>query len=206
MLGSMMSCLPNDQQQSIIITSSEQSPPLAPHLVITSSIVEVNQVPLSAAYAASKFAIQGYFVVVSDPICIDLLSPGPVDTEFHATITMTAKGKVNTDKNDKPVAPSKMKMHVDRCVALMLSCNEIEIDSATPVVTTTIVTTTITVSRSLIALQPSLAALYIQQWFLALQRRILGIVDQTVQLWRGIRFVRSTAEETIYQRQWCQWR
>jgi hypothetical protein len=48
----------------------------------------------------------------------------------------------------------------------MLSANEIEIEIDSRVaVTTTIVTTTITVSRSLIALQPSLAALYIQQWF-----------------------------------------
>jgi hypothetical protein len=97
-----------------------------------------------------------------------------------------------TDKTDKPVAPSKMKMPVDRCVALMLSCNEIEIDKSRSV-TTTIVTTTITVSRSLIALQPSL--LYtIQQWFLGFAATYFGnrwtqtgaIVE------RGIRFVRSS--------------
>jgi hypothetical protein len=62
-----------------------------------------------------------------------------------------------TDKTDKPVAPSKMKMPVDRCVALMLSAMQRNRNlKSSKSCTTTIVTTTITVSRSLIALQPSL--------------------------------------------------
>jgi NAD(P)-dependent dehydrogenase (short-subunit alcohol dehydrogenase family) len=85
-------CLPNDHQQHHHYHQSSTT--TAPHLVITSSIVE-KPVPLSAAYAASKFAIQGYFSSLAcerPDLRIDLLCPGPVDTEFHATtITMTAK-------------------------------------------------------------------------------------------------------------------
>jgi hypothetical protein len=72
MLGSMMSCLPNDHSR--------------PHHYIIGAVTTTCTTlghyqqhcgskpwcSLSAAYAASKFAIQGYFVVVSDPICIDL--------------------------------------------------------------------------------------------------------------------------------------
>jgi dehydrogenase/reductase SDR family protein 7 len=175
--------------------SSEQSPPLAPHLVITSSIAGKLAVPLSAAYAASKFAIQGYFSSLAcerPDLRIDLLCPGPVDTEFHRnnnnddSESNSKNDDAITDKTDKPVAPSKMKMHVDRCVALMLSAmqrnrnRQQESQSLLP-----LLLQPLPFQEAWIALQPSLAALYIQQWFPGLQRRILGIVGpKRVQLWR----------------------
>ena len=63
-------------------TASQQSSQQSPHLVITSSIAGKLAVPLSAAYAASKFAIQGYFSSLScdrPDLRIVLLCPVRVD-------------------------------------------------------------------------------------------------------------------------------
>jgi short-subunit dehydrogenase len=165
--------------------SSEQSPSQqSPHLVITSSIAGKLAVPLSAAYAASKFAIQGYFSSLAcerPDLRIDLLCPGPVDTEFHRN------SKNNDSENaDAPTAPSKMKMPVDRCVALMLSAmqrNRNRQQQSQSLLQSLL--QPLQFQEVWIALQPSLTALYIQQWFPGLQRRILGIVGpKRVQLWR----------------------
>jgi short-subunit dehydrogenase len=170
--------------------SSQQSP----HLVITSSIAGKLAVPLSAAYAASKFAIQGYFSSLASErpdLRIDLLCPGPVDTEFHRNNNNNDSNdnkNDDDDKTDEPTAPSKMKMPVDRCVALMLSAmqrnrqhqHQQQSQSLLP-----LLLQPLQFQEVWIALQPSLIALYIQQWFPGLQRRILGIVGpKRVQLWR----------------------
>jgi NAD(P)-dependent dehydrogenase (short-subunit alcohol dehydrogenase family) len=83
-------CLPNDQQQQH--HHYHQS---SHHLHHTLSLPALRKaVPLSAAYAASKFAIQGYFSSLAcerpdlriDLLCRDLSTP-----ISSPTITMTAK-------------------------------------------------------------------------------------------------------------------
>jgi short-subunit dehydrogenase len=161
-------------------SSPQQSQP-PPHLVVTSSIAGKLAVPLSAAYAASKFAIQGYFSSLAcerPDLRIDLLCPGPVDTEFH-------RNNNDSNNNDEPKAPSKMKMPVDRCVALMLSAMQRNRQSQSSQSLLPLLLQPLQFQEVWIALQPSLTALYIQQWFPGLQRRILGIVGpKRVQLWR----------------------
>jgi hypothetical protein len=85
--------------------------------------------------------------------------------------------KNDDNKTDEPTAPSKMKMPVDRCVALMLSAmqrnrqHQQQSQSLLP-----LLLQPLQFQEVWIALQPSLAALYMQQWFPGLQQRILGIV------------------------------
>jgi dehydrogenase/reductase SDR family protein 7 len=150
-----------------------------PHLVVTSSIAGKLAVPLSAVYAAAKFALQGYFWSLQaerPDLRIDLLCPGPVDTAFH----QNDKGPCATTTNDTtddtrglPLAlppSSKLKMPVQRCVSLMLSAMQ---------------RPTARGSEVWIAQQPTLTALYIQQWFPGLQRLIMQAVGpKRVQLWR----------------------
>jgi dehydrogenase/reductase SDR family protein 7 len=149
-----------------------------PHLVVTSSIAGKLAVPLSAVYAASKFAVQGYFMSLAcerPDLRIDLLCPGPVDTEFH----LNNKNSNENDevKTDEPSSSSsKLKMPVNRCVALMLSAMQRQPLS---------LLLQLQFQEVWIAPQPSLTALYLQQWFPGLQRRILGIVGpKRVQMWR----------------------
>jgi dehydrogenase/reductase SDR family protein 7 len=164
--------------------SSGQSPS-TPHLVVTSSIAGKLAVPLSAAYAASKFAVQGYFSSVAcerPDVRIDLLCPGPVDTAFHRNNNADSDGK-----NDELPPPSKMKMPVDRCVALMLSAMQRnrQPQSQSSQSLLSLLFQPLLFQEHWIAIQPSLTALYIQQWFPGVQRRILAIVGpKRVQLWR----------------------
>jgi dehydrogenase/reductase SDR family protein 7 len=166
---------------------SQQSQQAAPHLVVTSSIAGKLAVPLSAAYAASKFAVQGYFSSVAcerPDVRIDLLCPGPVDTAFHRNNNADSD---SDSKNDEPTAPSKMKMPVDRCVALMLSAMQRnrQPQSQSSQSLLSLLFQPLLFQEHWIAIQPSLTALYIQQWFPGVQRRILAIVGpKRVQLWR----------------------
>jgi short-subunit dehydrogenase len=171
-------------------TSSSDGQPLPssplPHLVITSSIAGKLAVPLSAAYAASKFAVQGYFSSLAaerPDVRIDLLCPGPVDTEFHRN---TDNSNKNDDADKSLAAPlSKMKMPVDRCVALMLSAMQRGQRPEPSRLRLPHLLQPLAFQELWIAGQPSLTALYIQQWFPGLQRRILAIVGpKRVQLWR----------------------
>lgn len=85
-----------------------------PHLVVTSSIAGKLPVPLSAAYAASKFALHGYFSSLQcerPDLRIDLMCPGPVDTDFHGQ-----NNNVNIAKKSSP-----FKLSVTRCVQIMLA-------------------------------------------------------------------------------------
>jgi hypothetical protein len=65
---------------------------------------------------------------VIDLLCRDPSTPNFTRNNNDDSESNSKNDDAITDKTDKPVAPSKMKMPVDRCVALMLSaCNEIEI-------------------------------------------------------------------------------
>jgi dehydrogenase/reductase SDR family protein 7 len=82
------------------------------NLMVTSSIGGKLGLPLSASYAASKHALHGYFESLKAEcpwMKIDLVCPGPIDTEFH--------GK--REKSSKP--RKELKMPASRCARLMVS-------------------------------------------------------------------------------------
>lgn len=88
------------------------------HIVVMSSIAGILPVPLSAAYAASKHALQGYFKSLKaerSDLLIDLVCPGPVDTDFHSTSSET------TTEGDAHRTPSPLKMSSERCAKLTLA-------------------------------------------------------------------------------------
>jgi short-subunit dehydrogenase len=129
------------------------------HIVVTSSVAGILPVPLSAAYAASKHAVMGYmrsFQAERPDVRIDLICPGPVDTNFHSSTQQT------TTKN--------LKMSQSRCVDLMMT------DMARPSAA----------SREVwIAQQPTLTALYLQQFAPGLLSWILQRVGpKRVDIWR----------------------
>ena len=77
------------------------------HVILLSSVASQCAVPLSAAYAASKHAVHGYFQSLQSEcpwLRIDLPCPGPTHTSFFGTL-----GK-ETDR----------KMPVERCARLIL--------------------------------------------------------------------------------------
>ena len=102
-----------------------------PHIVVTNSIAAQLPVPLSAVYAASKAAQARYFasLVAEQPpgsIRVDVLCPGPIDTDFHrnhaddATTTVSDESGTAATKDRDATSP-RTKMAVDRCVRLMVS-------------------------------------------------------------------------------------
>lgn len=110
-----------------------------PHLVVTSSTASLVPLPLSASYAASKHAINAYFRSLqaeingkdSSAIRVDLVCPGPVDTDFHsnsngalnkyqATNEVVRAGD-NQGRLSSHRTKKQMKMSVGRCAQLMLT-------------------------------------------------------------------------------------
>lgn len=142
----------------------------APHLVVTSSIAAKLAVPLSAVYAAAKFALQGYFLSLQaerPDLRIDLLCPGPIDTAFHQN--SDSKDSESALKESQENKPSPLKMRVKRCVSLMLSAMQRGSSGA----------------EVWIAQQPALAAVYIQQYLPGLQKLIMSKVGpKRMKMWR----------------------
>jgi hypothetical protein len=187
-------CLPNDQHDSIIIII--RAVHHSAH--IWSSPAALRKSGALIGPYASQFAIQGYFSSLAcerPDLRIDLLSGKSTPNFTQQQYDDSESNRKNDDaitKTDKPVAPSKMKMHVRplRCIDVV-SYNEIEIDSRVAV-TTTIVTTTITVSRSLDCSATLPGSLIYNSGF--------GCSDVFGNRWtqtgaiveRGIRFVRSS--------------
>jgi short-subunit dehydrogenase len=142
---------------------SECTTDCPPHLVVTSSIAAIMPVPLSATYAAAKHALHGYFRSLRSELpdlCIQIVMPGPVDTNFHRT-SANASGQTpptpgDAEQQHQPsesngatsssTTKSKMKMPVQRCARLILSTMRSRKSGET-----------------WIAQQPILAALYLQQ-------------------------------------------
>ena len=103
---------------------------LGPHLVVTSSVAGVLPVPLSATYAAAKHALQGYFrsLAAERPdLCLHIIMPGPVATNFHRNYPTTATHSNNpivhkhttTTTSNRKVNSNKLQMPVERCVRLV---------------------------------------------------------------------------------------
>lgn len=147
-----------------------------PHLVVTSSVAGILPVPLSASYAASKHAVMGYLrsfqAECPDQIRIDIICPGPIDTNFH--VNSAAERKTNKGHMiDRAGAtkPSPLKMPIERCVDLMMTAMDRPSRTGREV---------------WIAQQPTLMALYLQQFMPGLLswslRRVVG--PKRVQLWQ----------------------
>lgn len=114
------------------------------HLVVTSSVASKLAVPLSAAYAASKHAVHGYFRSLRSEcpwLRIDLPCPGPTQTNFFKT----------------PAQANEMKMPVDRCARLILVSMTMRQDG-----------------ERWIAQHPTLFFLFLQQYFPGLATRIVN--------------------------------
>jgi len=147
-----------------------------PHLVVTSSVAGILPVPLSASYAASKHAVMGYLrsfqAECPDQIRIDIICPGPVNTDFHVNSAAERKTKKVCDTAGSGTkSTSPLKMPTQRCVDLMM---------------TTMARPGRTGREVWIAQQPTLTALYLQQFMPGLLswtlRRVVG--PKRVQLWQ----------------------
>jgi short-subunit dehydrogenase len=112
------------------------------HFVVTSSIAgNAVPVPLSGAYAASKAALNAYvrsLQAETDTVRVDLICPGPVDTNFHTSQQTTTITK----------SRSPLKMAASRCAALMIAA----------------MSRTCSGQEVWLCPQPTLMGLYIQQW------------------------------------------
>jgi dehydrogenase/reductase SDR family protein 7 len=145
------------------------------HLVVTSSIGALMGVPLSASYAGSKWAIQGYMRSLKAEmpwLCIDLVCPGPVDTAFLDHHQPTSEGTSTNESTttDGDRKKRRLKMSVDRCVRLYLS--SLLLGDRT------------NGGEFWIAEQPTLAGLYINQYFPAMFQTLLTKIGPLrVQAW-----------------------
>ncbi len=91
------------------------------HIVVTSSVASKMALPLGTSYAASKFAVHGYFTSLRSECAqwlrIDLPCPGPIATAFHdKAIDMKKTSDSNENDDD-----SELKMPVERCAKLIIS-------------------------------------------------------------------------------------
>ena len=136
-----------------------------PHIVATASVASYIPVPLSSTYCAAKHALLGYFrsLQAEEPsFCIQLVSPGPVETDFHQN---HKQGRTTTSTNNKP---SRLKMPVQRCARLLLRAIQHRRSG-----------------EYWIATQPLLTLLYMNNWFPGLVRFLTDRVGpKRVDLWR----------------------
>jgi len=92
------------------------------HIVVTSSIAGKMAVPLSASYAASKFAVMGFFSSLRSEcgdwgLRIDLPCPGPIDTAFFRKSSHPVSSTLSSPEEDT----SESKMTSSRCARLIAS-------------------------------------------------------------------------------------
>ena len=90
------------------------------HIVVTSSLAGRLGTPVSAAYAASKHALHGYFSslraeMAPSRLRVDIVCPGPVDTEIFA-----ASDRPDDKKSIALTIPGSL-MKTERASRLMLS-------------------------------------------------------------------------------------
>lgn len=149
------------------------------HLIVTSSVGGRFGVPLSASYAASKHALHGYYDSLRSEcpwLRIDLVCPGPVDTEFHSnhiggsSIGKKSDGVDNDVMKATPTSkePKKLKMSVSRCAQLIVSSCLLK-----------------ATGERWIAEQPTLFGLYLKQHFPSLFQILLSKIGPVrVQAWK----------------------
>jgi len=141
------------------------------HIVITSSVAAKFGVPLSAAYAASKHALHGYYNSLTAELPwlrVDLVCPGSTDTNFHSSHERKpATGRGANDPSTEP-KKNKLKMQASRCSRLIVSsmtCNR--------------------GGEFWIAEHPVLLGLYINQHFPAIFQKTLSRVGpMRVEAWK----------------------
>lgn len=136
-------------------------------LVVTSSVGALVGLPLSSSYAASKHAVHGFFNTLRAEntwLDIKLVCPGTIDTSFHNTYVggsgptaETTEGS-NADAEKKTRKSNKLKMPLDRCVSLFISCLLLQR------------------SEYWIAEQPMLSGLYINRHFPGIFQMLLAKV------------------------------
>eukprot|EP00977_Amphora_coffeiformis_P019428 scaffold7227_cov160-Amphora_coffeaeformis.AAC.7 len=167
-------------------TSTTTTTTTAPHIVVTNSIAAQLPVPLSAVYAASKAAQAHYFaslVAEQAPgsIRVDVLCPGPIDTDFHQNhAKIMVDGKSTSNNSSKTVAttststkrkPPRTKMAVDQCVRLMVAATAKKTRSG--------------YQEIWIAPRPLISVMFLQRLFPGLFQRLTTKFGQKrVQLWR----------------------
>ncbi|GKY97764.1 hypothetical protein MPSEU_000734600 [Mayamaea pseudoterrestris] len=117
-------------------------------------------------YAASKHASQGYFKSLAaerSDLIIDLICPGPVDTDFHSA-SGSSTASVSSTNSGRTNPPSPLKMSATRCAELTLAAMSRSQASS--------VGSTVWLSP-----QPTLTALYLEKLmpahiFASLMRRV----------------------------------
>ena len=92
------------------------------HIVVTSSMAGVMPIAYSAAYAATKHALHGFFHVLRTEstgwnLKINIICPGPVKTDIHKVSEKgdQVKGGISMWDN------FPIQLSVNRCVQLMMS-------------------------------------------------------------------------------------
>lgn len=124
------------------------------NLLVTSSVGGKYGLPLSASYAASKHALHGYFNSLQSEcpwLRIDLVCPGPIDTEFHRN-----KGDDEKENTVQKSSRRELKMPASRCAQLIVSSFLVKNGG-----------------EHWIAEQPSLIGLYLNQFFPSLFQSVL---------------------------------
>jgi dehydrogenase/reductase SDR family member 7 len=166
-----------------------------PQIMLTSSVGGRMGLPLSASYAASKHALHGYAASLqaecSSWLRVDMLCPGPIDTEFFQN--QPKKGSTTTILFSKGKSP--LKMPVERLASLSMSH---------------MVRRSSTGEEAWIAKQPTLLGMYLQQympwlWRWALNQKIgpkrVSLYEQGLDLydpasWKAKGGSRNTKEES----------
>lgn len=137
------------------------------HIVVTSSVASKFAVPLSAAYAASKHAVHGYFQSLKSErpwLRIDLPCPGPTQTNFFGKNSKDAASASSPSSSQ-----NEMKMSAERCARLILVSMSMRGDG-----------------ERWIAQQPTLAFLYLNQWCPGLAKFLLNQIGPTrLRLWEA---------------------
>lgn len=141
------------------------------HIVVTSSIAAKLALPLGSSYAASKHAIQGFFVSLrsecSEWLRVDLPCPGPVATDFLNRVQSPENNKIGREDAEevevtKPQDDNQegeAKMPVKRCARLIIS---------------SMVGPSFFMKETWIVQQPTLGFLYFNQFFPNLCSTLLG--------------------------------
>ncbi|XP_078000749.1 dehydrogenase/reductase SDR family member 7-like [Glandiceps talaboti] len=105
------------------------------HIVVTSSIAGKIPATLQTAYAASKFAVQGFFDVLrtevySDNITVTTVCPGPVVSNIVENAMTTTVEKTEHTDNLKAAMQYSNRMSTARCAQLMVITMANKIDEA----------------------------------------------------------------------------
>ena len=133
------------------------------HIIATSSVAAKMALPLATSYSSSKFALHGFFTSLrsecSEWLRIDLPCPGPIATSFQDNVL--TESKTGNDGENDSSSSAEVSMSPTRCAKLIISG---------------MVGPSLLMQETWISKQPTLAFLYINQFFPKLNNFLLGIV------------------------------